>query len=138
MRKILLSLLAAFSMAGCANDEKSGCEFTKATLTITQVGKATPMQNNEVSDCFRRSTPDETGLVEIKGEKTAEKFKVLYYQVPEGEPLEILTLKFANVSSDWRAKKGHDIMKVDKPDTLAFIFGDRKVAKVKGTVIFTK
>jgi hypothetical protein len=136
MKKLLLPVLAACLLASCSNDDSAGCEFSKATLTTSEVGTNKQIDKKEISDCFKRI--DDGSLVEVKGDKTGEKFKVLYYKEADPAVTKMLTISIGGRGTDWRTSKGHDILKIDKPDSLGFIFGDRVKSKIKGTVMFTK
>lgn len=135
MNKLLLPVLAACFLAGCSNDESAGCEFSKVTLTTSKFGTNKQIDNKLINDCFNRV--EDGSLVEVKGEKTSEKFKVLYYKEAEPDVVKMLTIKIGSKGTDWRTNKGHDIFKVDNKDTLGFVFGDRIKSKIKGTVMFT-
>jgi hypothetical protein len=136
MRKLILPVLAACLQASCSNDDSAGCEFSKATITASQIGTEQQIDKKQINDCFKRV--DDGGLVEVKGEKTGDKFKVLYYKEADPTAIKILTVSIGGRGTDWRTSKGHDILKIDKPDSLGFIFGDRIKSKIKGTVMFTK
>lgn len=129
-------LMSTLICAGCSNNETNGCEFTKATLTASQVGTDKELSKKEFTDCFKRI--NDGTLVEVKGDKTGNNFKVLYYKEADPDVTKMLTINVGGHGSDWRANKGHDIIKVDKADSLGFIFGDRIKTKMKGTVMFTK
>lgn len=136
IKQLILPVLTAVIIAGCTSKEKAGCEFSTVHITSGKVGSNTLDEEYTIKDCFKRSKPDASGLIEVKGDKTSETFKTLYYNEPVG--IKILTFKFKDISSNWRASKGHDISKIDKADTLSFTFSDPIESKIKGTVTFTK
>lgn len=136
MKKNLLPFLMVLLLASCSPKEKTACEFSIAHITSGEIGNDAAGEDYTIKDCFRRAKPDANGLVEIKGDKTEANFKAFYQDEPAG--ISVLTLKFKNNSSDWRKSQGHDILKVEKKDTLMFNFADRLKSKVKGTAVFIK
>ena len=136
MKKFLITTLAAFVLASCSPKEKTACDFSIAHITSGEIGNDAAGEDYTIKDCFRRSKPDADGLIEIKGDQTEANFKAFYHDEPTG--VSLLTLKFKDNSSDWNKNKGHDIVKVEKKDTLIFTFADQLQSKVKGTVVFSK
>jgi hypothetical protein len=137
MKKILIPALFALLLAGCSPaNNKAGCAFNRADITMGSVDSDTPTEQYSIGDCFKRSAPNANGLTEIKGDKTAQTFTTLYNDPSTG--ISKLTFKFKDNSSDWNTDKGHEIMKVEYTDSLKFIFVDRKVSRVKGSVVFVK
>jgi hypothetical protein len=136
MSRLFFAVLAACLLASCSNDDSAGCEFSKATITASVVGTNKQIYKKEISDCFKRV--DDGSLVEVKGDKTSDKLKVLYYKEADPAVIKMLTISAGGHGTDWRTSKGHDLFKIDKADTLGFIFGDKVQSKIKGTVMFTK
>lgn len=134
MKKHLL-YAAALLLAGCG-EPTPDCTFTKAHITASEAGTNKVLQDKTIEDCFTASAPDSYGLIEIKGSKTGENFKVAYYAAEA----DMLNVKIGGKLTEWRKNKGHDIFVNGAPgtDTLGFIFGDRLKSKIKGTIIFSK
>lgn len=114
----------------------NSCDFRKVDISMYEVGTDKLIENKTVNGCFTKKIIDKAlGLVEI----TDGVIKVTYYIEKTPNNLRFLNLYVAGGEpSRWRANEGHDIFMNDNNGNLHFIFGDRKVSKTKGTIIFSK
>lgn len=102
--KYLIFFAFISSLFGCSTTS-SDCTFSKAHITATEVGTNKILDDKIIDDCFTASKPDGYGLIEIKGAKTADAFKVTYYEA-EGD---MLNVKVGSKLTEWRRNKGQDI-----------------------------
>lgn len=149
MKKInfLTYFLAIGSLFSCGNSN-SDCEFNKLTVTVSIDGEET--QKKDGNDCYFIVKEGEGLLTSytIKGKQTSEVFSVSYFEEPdkvkmengEGTILRFLDINLNGKKSQWRANKGHKLFKIEKQDTLAFMFMEeaKKEKSVSGTIVFSK
>lgn len=127
MKKLIL-LLAIFTLISCT-EQKNDCNFSRVEITVEK-------SNNEpqkitLNGCYKISEPNEVGLVSIIGNNDSTK---VYYD-KASTMLNIITE--AGPASEWRARKGDNILVVEKKDTLGFIFGNLD-KNFKGSLVFIK
>jgi hypothetical protein len=138
MKQLFSLILLAIFCYGCSG-KKSDCQYSKAIVSAYEVGTNKLIDKKEIEDCFTANEVDPgIGLIEVKGSQNPERFKVSYYKENDPSLINMMNIKIGGKVSEWRRKKKHDLFLVNKPDTLAFIFGDRVDLKVKGTILFIR
>ncbi len=128
MKKLLALTILAILASSCT-EQKNDCNFSRVEITVEK-------SNNEpqkitLKGCYKISEPNELGLVSITGNNDSTK---VYYD-KASTILNIITE--AGPASEWRARKGDNILVVEKKDTLGFIFGNLD-KNFKGSLIFIK
>ncbi len=114
------------------------CDYSSVEINAYEVGTDKLISEKTVNGCFSSDIVDSTlNLVEITNKENS--IKISYYIENDPNILRFLNIKIGDdPSSEWRANKGHDLFINKKGDDLYFIFGDRKVSKIKGTITFRK
>lgn len=145
MKKVIL-ILASILLFSCGNSNK--CEYSHLAITSNISGKMADQKKG--NDCYSITKEGEGVLTSftVQGEGTSDKFSINYFEEGdivemekgEGDILRFLNINIGNYKSEWRADKGHQIFKIEKPDTLIFYFSEasNKKEKVSGTIVFSK
>ncbi len=150
MKKInfLTCLLTTGILFSCG-ETKSDCEFSHLTITTAIDGKQIDQKTG--NDCYsiiKEEGEGELATFTVGGKQTSDKFSMTYYDenskvdlgTGQGTALKFLNVNIGGKKTEWRANKGHNIYKIEKQDTLGFIFGDnaKKSNSVSVSVLFTK
>jgi len=120
-------------------EKTTSCAYTKMELKAYEVGTDKLIEEKTITDCFTHLTlPNSGGMTEVTNSTNT--IRVTYFNT-EGNVLRTLNIRFGEQGTppnEWRANKGHDIFMNNTGTELNFIFGDRKVSKIKGTIKFSK
>jgi energy-coupling factor transporter transmembrane protein EcfT len=116
------------------------CDFKKMYINSQKTKTNVMLSEKSVEDCFAKKTkfiPYE--MLEItNGKKDTDDYvQIVFIKDDSGvSHLDIVLGK--KEPNRWRKKEGHDIILLENAEKVSLIFGDRKVAKTKGQIIFYK
>lgn len=127
MKKILLAAVVIFTFS--CSETKNDCNFSTLEVTVEKENKEA--QKVTLTGCYKVSEPDELGLISITGNNDSTR---VYYDTAST----MLTIITENgPASEWRTKKGDNIIVINKKDTIGFVFGNLKT-NFKGSLLFVK
>lgn len=127
-----------------AEEKKIICDFKKMYMDGRRTKTDELLIEKTFDQCFEMKSDASTGLYtmyNIKNNTQDEEAKIhISFTKDIGTNLVThLDIKLGNSEpTRWRRNEGHDIMMVDNAEKLTLVFGDRKVSKIKGSIVFYK